>query len=867
MRFSGGKTKVAAAVLGLGVIGSLLWVAVHNLPRKITICELQGIGQVSPFLDQEVLIRGVVVQAGLEMGEFALLDDSCPAFGQGSRGVLVTLDGSAYPLQLGDEIQVQGLVREVEGETRLEADPQDLEILRLDNPLPEPADPNVCLHEVFGCSLEDWEGQLIRIPRAASRESTGSEKVMLAAPGLVLEGSPGIIPLLEEEVFLDLPRTASSPGLESLEDENLSSNLVGLVRQNQDGYYLQLTKDLNLSFTYPQQQEERTYHGGQAVGSTAVRITPTVLLEHSQTASPTATWTPVPTVIPSPTYYPIPLLITEILPNPIGEEPGGEWFEIYNPGSKKLPLDGIKIGDEISPSGKEGLVRFPEGFMITGGEVLVIANQARAFEAEYGFRPDFELTDSDSRVPDLLDYPDWGRSAVQLSNTADEVVLVSPWDQILDLVAYGAVEKVGASQLIAAPREGHSLQRYPPELDRNLPGDWRESSAPSPGSLNRTPPSQTPSPFPSSTPSLTITPSPFPKESPGVTVTITASPVNTPVNPTGTSSPILTLSPTPEPSCTRTQAWTETLLPTGTDTPLPTPAVSAAATPTQTASQSPAPSPTRQISGTMTATGVWSETPSPVIGNTQTTSPTVHDLTPSVDFSETPEVTPSVMPSPVPSVTASSPPGFTTTPSPFTTETPWTTASITDTPQLTEMWTLTPISTSTPLPPLQINEIHADPDPLLGDSNGDGVVNSDDDEFLELVNLSGEDLDLTGWEIFDSVRLRYTFPEETVLKAGCGLLVFGGGSPTGEFGGSLVFTAGSLGLNNSGDQLAVKNLLGEQITSCSYGEEGGENQSLTRYPDLTGELPLVLHSLVIEANGALFSPGWRADGTAFGDCP
>jgi hypothetical protein len=183
------------------------------------------------------------------------------------------------------------------------------------------------------------------------------------------------------------------------------------------------------------------------------------------------------------------------------------------------------------------------------------------------------------------------------------------------------------------------------------------------------------------------------------------------------------------------------------------------------------------------------------------------------------------------------------------------------------MGTLTPISTSTTLAPLQINEIHADPDPLKGDSNGDGEVDSDDDEFLELVNLSGDELILDGWEIYDSVRLRYTFPAGTVLKAGCGLLVFGGGSPTGEFGGSLVFTAGSLGLNNSGDQLVVKNLLGEQITSCSYGEEGGEDQSLTRSPDLTGELPLVLHSLVIEAHGALFSPGWRADGTAFGDCP
>jgi hypothetical protein len=867
MRFSGGKTKAAAAVLGLGLIGSLFWAVVNNLPRKITICELQGNGQVSPFQDREVLIRGVVDQTSLEEGEFALLDDSCPVFGQGSRGVLVSLDGAAYPLQLGDEIEVQGLVREVEGETRLAASPQDLEILSLDNPFPEPADLIDCLQESSCCSLEDWEGQLLRVPKQDSSGTIEPGEQIVSIPELISGLSRWSISIEEGQVCLDLPRKAGSPGLEILRSEEQLEKLTGLVRQNRGGYFLQLVDESNQSLTYPRQQEEGSQPEWQAAGSVTMENTPTSYLTHTLTPSPTASWTPVPTVIPSPTYYPIPLLITEILPNPAGEEPGGEWIEVYNPGGKKLPLDGIKIGDEISPDGKEGLVRFPDGFMIAGGEVLVIANQARAFEAEYGFRPDFELSDSDSRVPDLLDYPDWGRSAVQLSNTADEVVLVSPWDQILDLVAYGPVVKTGASQLIAAPKEGHSLERYPPELDRNIPSDWRESSEPSPGSLNRTPPSQTPSPFPSNTPSLTLPPFLSPTESPKGTLTITASPVIHTVNPTGTSSLTPTLSSTPDSPPTMTPVWTKTALPAGTDTPLPTPGVSATGTLTQTASQTPAPSPTGENSLTYTVTGVWSDTPSPAIEISQTISPTIHDLTPSVASSVTPTLIPSAVPSLIPTVSASSTPSITITPSLLATETPLTTAWITDTPQVTEMGTLTPISTSTTLAPLQINEIHADPDPLKGDSNGDGEVDSDDDEFLELVNLSGDELILDGWEIYDSVRLRYTFPAGTVLKAGCGLLVFGGGSPTGEFGGSLVFTAGSLGLNNSGDQLVVKNLLGEQITSCSYGEEGGEDQSLTRSPDLTGELPLVLHSLVIEAHGALFSPGWRADGTAFGDCP
>ena len=166
-----------------------------------------------------------------------------------------------------------------------------------------------------------------------------------------------------------------------------------------------------------------------------------------------------------------------------------------------------------------------------------------------------------------------------------------------------------------------------------------------------------------------------------------------------------------------------------------------------------------------------------------------------------------------------------------------------------------------------INEILADPDPTRGDSNGDGLVSSDDDEFLELVNISGQDLDLSGWQVFDAIRLRYTFPEGTSLAAGCGLVVFGGGEPAGDFGGSLVFTAGSLGLNNTGDLITLLDSDGLQVGFLSYGSEGNQDQSLTRDPDLYGLLPLVPHSQVPDAEGALYSPGTRIDGCGFGGCP
>jgi hypothetical protein len=166
-----------------------------------------------------------------------------------------------------------------------------------------------------------------------------------------------------------------------------------------------------------------------------------------------------------------------------------------------------------------------------------------------------------------------------------------------------------------------------------------------------------------------------------------------------------------------------------------------------------------------------------------------------------------------------------------------------------------------------INEVHADPHPESGDANDDGQIHSDDDEFLELVNPDLEMIDLSGWELRDEIKTRFVFPDETILKGGCGLVVFGGLVDYSEISGSLVFGTGSLGLNNGGDVLYLVDLNGEIQTSLSYGPEGGQDQSLARFPDLVGELPLVFHTEIPEAEGRLFSPGTWVEGSAFGECP
>jgi predicted extracellular nuclease len=167
-----------------------------------------------------------------------------------------------------------------------------------------------------------------------------------------------------------------------------------------------------------------------------------------------------------------------------------------------------------------------------------------------------------------------------------------------------------------------------------------------------------------------------------------------------------------------------------------------------------------------------------------------------------------------------------------------------------------------------LNEIHADPaDGPSGDANGDGTRDGSQDEFVEIFNNSGTDVDVGGWTLSDGYGVRHTFPAGTVVPASCAIVVFGGGTPTGAFGGAIVQTANGaysqLGLNNSGDTVTL-NDGSTDVAEETYGSEGGDAQSLTRDPDVTGSF--VKHSVATGSGGALFSPGTMVDGAKFAGC-
>lgn len=163
-----------------------------------------------------------------------------------------------------------------------------------------------------------------------------------------------------------------------------------------------------------------------------------------------------------------------------------------------------------------------------------------------------------------------------------------------------------------------------------------------------------------------------------------------------------------------------------------------------------------------------------------------------------------------------------------------------------------------------INEVLYDPaDGIAGDANKDGTRDPLQDEFVELFN-SNPALNISGYTLSDATMVRHVFPAGTIVPQNGVVVVFGGGTPTGSFGGGLIqiATAGQLNLNNAGDVLTLKDAMGVTIATFDVTPlSDNPNESYTRNPDLTGEF--IQHSTVESANGAIYSPGTKVNGTNF----
>ncbi len=154
-----------------------------------------------------------------------------------------------------------------------------------------------------------------------------------------------------------------------------------------------------------------------------------------------------------------------------------------------------------------------------------------------------------------------------------------------------------------------------------------------------------------------------------------------------------------------------------------------------------------------------------------------------------------------------------------------------------------------------------------GDANNDGVRHAHDDEFIELVNLTTNQLDLSGVRIQNASSTKYTFTR-FCLDAGHAVVIFGGLEPgatlpSGPGFQSLIAHARFM-FNNDQGTIIVRAADNQELIHLNY--ERAPPQALTLSPQLHGT-QFVPHS-TLHAD-TLFSPGSCAnpDQSLTSGCP
>lgn len=147
------------------------------------------------------------------------------------------------------------------------------------------------------------------------------------------------------------------------------------------------------------------------------------------------------------------IVINEIMYHPLDTDGEIEFLELFNAGAGEVLIGGLHV---------EGFAfDFPIDARISAGEYLVIAHDAAAFSAKYGFQPDYVTT---------------GR----LSNSGELLILEESLGGQLDLVEFTDQPPWPVS----ADGSGPSLELISPLLDNRLPENWSASVMPTPKAQN-----------------------------------------------------------------------------------------------------------------------------------------------------------------------------------------------------------------------------------------------------------------------------------------------------------------------------------------------------------------------------------------------
>lgn len=154
-------------------------------------------------------------------------------------------------------------------------------------------------------------------------------------------------------------------------------------------------------------------------------------------------------------------------------------------------------------------------------------------------------------------------------------------------------------------------------------------------------------------------------------------------------------------------------------------------------------------------------------------------------------------------------------------------------------------------PAVVINEVQVDPaSGPDGDANGDGIRDTYEDEFIELVNRGSDPVDISGFQLGAAGAEMYVFEAGTTLAPGQYVAVFGGGDPANLPGP--VFTAGGRlgsGLTNTSGRLLLIDPAGpDTLQDISY-EGWDADGAFARVPEGWGGF--IEHLLI---DGRRFSP-------------
>ncbi|MEY3123000.1 MAG: hypothetical protein RI993_1825 [Pseudomonadota bacterium] len=174
------------------------------------------------------------------------------------------------------------------------------------------------------------------------------------------------------------------------------------------------------------------------------------------------------------------------------------------------------------------------------------------------------------------------------------------------------------------------------------------------------------------------------------------------------------------------------------------------------------------------------------------------------------------------------------------------------------------------------NEIMAEsPAGAMGDANRDGIFHAKDEQFIEIVNTGNTPVCLTGWTLEDANQQAvHLFPLGRELASGKALVVFGGGIPTGEFGGTIIqrsTATNGFRLNPIGGTLTLRDTGGKLVRQFSWGDCGSKvcstdhwrghlrlKSSIVRWPDADNQWRI--HTQI---TSKAMSPGFKSNGDSW----